>query len=223
MFPLENSRFGRGISTVVKPMKSSNEKNHSVHSLLSQRVKPRSRGTKKQISYMKILASPLDSKEIKPVNPKGNPPWMFIEGVMLKLKPQYFGHLMSRADSLGKNPGAGKDWRQKANRVVENEVVRWNHQLSGHESEHTPGSSVGQGSTVCSSSWVAKSQTRLSDQTVTVPLIRAFIYYYLQPASTMEPTYIRPVLLLRTQPSATPLGLGHYGPSQNDLSYLSTW
>ena len=55
MFPLENSRFGSNVSTVVKPMKRSNEKNYSVHSLLFQRVKPRSRGRKKQIRYMKIL------------------------------------------------------------------------------------------------------------------------------------------------------------------------
>ena len=39
----------------------------------------------------KTLENPLDSKEIKPVNPKGNQPWLFIEGLMLKLKLQYFG------------------------------------------------------------------------------------------------------------------------------------
>ena len=48
----------------------------------------------------KTLESPLDGKEIKPVNPKRNQPWIFIEGLMLKL--QYFGHLMQRVDSLGK-------------------------------------------------------------------------------------------------------------------------
>ena len=49
----------------------------------------------------KILESPLDCKEIKPVNPKGNPEYS-LEGLMLKLKFQYFGHLMQRADSLEK-------------------------------------------------------------------------------------------------------------------------
>ena len=48
----------------------------------------------------KTLEGPLDSKETKPVNPKRNQPWIFIEGLMLKLKLQYFGHLMRRADSL---------------------------------------------------------------------------------------------------------------------------
>ena len=46
------------------------------------------------------LESPLDCKEIQPVHPKGNQSWIFTEGLMLKLKLQYFGHLMKRADSL---------------------------------------------------------------------------------------------------------------------------
>ena len=50
----------------------------------------------------KTLESPLDSKEIKPVNPEGINPEYSLEGLMLKLKLQYFGHLMRRADSLGK-------------------------------------------------------------------------------------------------------------------------
>ena len=50
----------------------------------------------------KTLESPLDSKEIKPVNPKGNQLWIFLERLMLKLKLQYFGHLVPRTDSLEK-------------------------------------------------------------------------------------------------------------------------
>ena len=56
----------------------------------------------------KTLESPLDSKEIKPVNPKWNQPWIFTEGLMLKLKLQYFGHLIGRIDSLGKTLMTGK-------------------------------------------------------------------------------------------------------------------
>ena len=48
----------------------------------------------------KTLESPLDCKEIQPVHPKGNQSWIFIEGLMLTLKLQYFGHLMRRTDSL---------------------------------------------------------------------------------------------------------------------------
>ena len=54
----------------------------------------------------KTLESPLNSKEIKPVNPKGNQPWIFIGRLILKL--QYFGHLMRRADSLAKTLMLGK-------------------------------------------------------------------------------------------------------------------
>ena len=65
----------------------------------------------------KILKSPLDCKEIKPLNPKGNQPWKFLEGLMLKLNLQYFdlnlklqylGHLMWKADSLEKTLTLGK-------------------------------------------------------------------------------------------------------------------
>ena len=56
----------------------------------------------------KTLESPLDCKEIKPVNPKGNKPERSLEGLMLKLKLQYFGHLMQRADSLKKTLILGK-------------------------------------------------------------------------------------------------------------------
>ena len=50
----------------------------------------------------KTLESPLDCKEIQPVHFKGDQPWYFFEGMMLKLKLQYFGHLMRRVDSLEK-------------------------------------------------------------------------------------------------------------------------
>ena len=60
------------------------------------------------VVLVKTLESPLNSKEIKPVNPKGNQTWIFIEGLMLKLKFQYFGHLMQRANSLEKTLMLGK-------------------------------------------------------------------------------------------------------------------
>ena len=56
----------------------------------------------------KPLESPLDCKEIQPVHPKGNQSWCSLEGLMLKLKLQYFGHLMWRADSLEKTLMLGK-------------------------------------------------------------------------------------------------------------------
>jgi len=56
----------------------------------------------------KTLESPLDSKEIQPVHPKGNLYEYPLEGLMLKLKLQYFGHLIRRTDSMGKTLMLGK-------------------------------------------------------------------------------------------------------------------
>ena len=56
----------------------------------------------------KTLESPLNCKEIQPVHPKGDQSWVFIGRLMLKLKLQYFGHLMQRADSLEKTLMLGK-------------------------------------------------------------------------------------------------------------------
>ena len=56
----------------------------------------------------KTLESPLGFKEIQPIHPKGNQSWVFIGRLMLKLKPQYFGHLMQRTDSLEKTLMLGK-------------------------------------------------------------------------------------------------------------------
>ena len=61
----------------------------------------------------KTLESSLDGKEIQPVNPKEISPECSLEGWLLKLKLQYFGHLMRRADSFGKDRDAGEDWRQE--------------------------------------------------------------------------------------------------------------
>ena len=58
----------------------------------------------------KTLESPLDCKEIQPVHSEGDQPWISLEGMMLKLKLQYFGHLMRRVDSLEKTLMLGGIW-----------------------------------------------------------------------------------------------------------------
>jgi len=60
------------------------------------------------VELEKTLESPLDCKEIQPVYPKGDQSWVFLEGLMLKLKLQYFDHLMRRADSFEKTLMLGK-------------------------------------------------------------------------------------------------------------------
>ena len=74
----------------------------------------------------KTLESPLDCKEIQPVYPKGDSPGCSLEGLMLKLKLQYFGHLMRRVDS-GKASDAGRDWGQGEKGTTEDEMAGWHH------------------------------------------------------------------------------------------------
>ena len=75
---------------------------------------------------------------LKEISPKYS-----LEGLMLKLKLQYFGYLMWRTDSLEKDPDAGKGWRQEEKVTTEDEVLGWHHQLDGHEFEQALG--VGDG------------------------------------------------------------------------------
>ena len=99
------------------------------------------------------LLSPLDSKEIKPFNPKGNQPWIFIgradaEADVAILWPPDVKSWLIRKDS-----DAGKDWRQEDKGKTENEMVGWHHRLNGHEFEEAPGDGEGQGSLACCSPW----------------------------------------------------------------------
>ena len=82
-----------------------------------------------------------------------------LEGLMLKLKLQYFGHLMWRAD-IWKDPDAGKDWRWEEKGMTEDEMVGWHHWLNGHEFEQAPGIGDGQGSLACCSPWGHKESDR---------------------------------------------------------------
>ena len=78
-----------------------------------------------------------------------------LEGMMLKLKLQYFGHLMWRVDSLEKTD-AGTDWGQEETGTTEDEMAGWRHWLYGRVSEWTPGDGDGQGGLACCNSWGRK-------------------------------------------------------------------
>ena len=80
----------------------------------------------------KTLESPLDCKEIQPVHSKGDQSWGSLEGLMLKLKLQHFGHLMRRVDSLEKTD-AGREWGQEEEGTTEDEMAGWHHRLDGQE------------------------------------------------------------------------------------------
>ena len=81
----------------------------------------------------KTLESPLDCKEIQPVHSKGDQSWCSLEGMMLKLKLQYFGHLMRRVDSLENTLMLGGIGGRRRGR--QDEMAGSHHRLDGHESE----------------------------------------------------------------------------------------
>ena len=99
----------------------------------------------------RTLESPLDRRRsIKSILKEISPEYS-LEGLMLTLKLQYFGHLMWRTDS-GKDPDAGEDWRREEKGTIEDEMVGWHHRLDRHGFEWTPGVGDGQRDLVCCSS-----------------------------------------------------------------------
>ena len=101
----------------------------------------------------RTLESPLDYKEIQPVIPKGNQPWIFIgrtddEAETPMLWPPDVKNWLT-----WKDPDAGKDWRREEKGMTEDEMVGWHHWFNGHEFEKTPGVGGSQGGLVCCSPW----------------------------------------------------------------------
>ena len=92
--------------------------------------------------------NPLDSKDIKPVNPKGNQPQVFIRRTDAEAEAPVLWPPDVKSRLIEKDPEAGKDCRQEEKGVTEDEMVGWNHRLSGHEFEQTPGDDEGHGSLV---------------------------------------------------------------------------
>ena len=105
---------------------------------------------------LKTLESPLDCKEIKPVNPKGNQFWMFIRRTDVEAETPILWPPDAKSWLIREDPDAGKEWGQKEKGATEDETVGWHHWLNGHESEQTPGDGERQGSLACYSSWDRK-------------------------------------------------------------------
>ena len=104
----------------------------------------------------KTLESLLDCKEIKPVNPKGNQPWIFIGRTEAEAETPGLWPPDEKSQLIGTDPDAGRDWRQEEKGTIEVEVVGWHHQLNGHGFGWTPGVGDGQGGVVCCCSWGRK-------------------------------------------------------------------
>ena len=83
----------------------------------------------------KTLESPLDCKEIQPVHSKGDQSWVFIGRTDVEDEPLIFWPLQAKSWLIWKDPDVGKDWRQEEKGTTEDEMIRWHHQLNGHEFE----------------------------------------------------------------------------------------
>ena len=100
----------------------------------------------------KTLESPLESKQIKPVNLKGNQPWILFEGTDAEAEVPTLWPPDSNSWLTGKDSDAGKDGEQKK-KETEDEMVEWHHQFNGPELGQTPGDGEGQGGLACCSPW----------------------------------------------------------------------
>ena len=112
----------------------------------------------------KTLESPLEIKEIKIVNPKGNQSWLFIGRTDDKAETPRPWPPDTKSWLIGKDPDAGKYWKQEEKGTTEDEMVGWHHWLDGHEFEWTLGVGDGQGSLVCCSPWGCKESEWATEQ-----------------------------------------------------------
>ena len=101
----------------------------------------------------KTLESPLESKELKPANSKGNQPWIFIERTFAEAEAPVLWLSDAKYWLIEKDPDAGKDWRQEEKGMTEDENIGWPYWLDGREFEQALGVGDGQGGLVYCSLW----------------------------------------------------------------------
>ena len=102
---------------------------------------------------VKTLEGPLDCKEIKAVNPKGNQSWIFIGRTEAEAETPILWPPVAKNWLIRKHSDAGKDWRQEEKGTTEDEMVGWHHWLDGHEFEQALVVGDGQGSLAWCSPW----------------------------------------------------------------------
>ena len=129
----------------------------------------------------KTLESPFDCKEIRPVSIKRNKPWIFIGRTDAETGTPILWPPDAKSRLIGKDPDAGKDWRQEEKGDTEDEMVGRHHQLNGHELEQTPGYSEGQGSLACCRPWDHKESDTTEWLNWTEPkvcFLQLWVYFY---------------------------------------------
>ena len=124
----------------------------------------------------KILESPLDSTELKLVNPKGYQPWIFIGKSDAEAEAPVLWPPDVKSWLTGKDLDAGKDWRHEKKGMTEDEMVGWHHRLNGHEFEQTPGDNERQGSLACCSPWGYK-ESDMTDQLNTIAFSQKSLFW----------------------------------------------
>ena len=98
----------------------------------------------------------MDCKEIQPVHPKGDQPWVFFARNDAKAEAPVLWPPHVKSWLIGKDSDAGRDWGQEEKGMTEDEMAGWHHQLDGREFEWTPGDGDGQGGLACWDSWGCK-------------------------------------------------------------------
>ena len=101
----------------------------------------------------KTLETLLDCKDVQPVHPKGNQSWTFTGRTDVEAETPILWPPDVKSWLIGKDPDAGKDWRQEDKGMTEDEMVGWHHWPNEHEFEQTPGVGDGQGGLACCSPW----------------------------------------------------------------------
>ena len=89
--------------------------------------------------WRRLFESPLDSTEIKAVYPKGNQSWIFTGRTDAETQAPILRPHDAKSSLIGKDPDAGKYWRQEEKGTTENEMIGWHHLLNGHKFEQAPG------------------------------------------------------------------------------------
>ena len=113
------------------------------------------------ISVSQGFGKDIAPKKMKPVNPKGNQPWILIGRTDTEAEAPILWPPDGKSQLSGKDPDAGKDWGQEEKGLIENKVVAWLHGSNGHEFEQTLGDSEGQGSLAFWSSWGFRKSDRI--------------------------------------------------------------
>ena len=152
----------------------------------------------------KTLESPVNCKEIKPVNPKGNQSWIFIGRTDAEAETPILWLPDMKNWYIGRDPDAGKDWRREEKRATEDEMIGWHYWLDGHEFEQALGVGDVQGSLACCSLWGHK------DSDMTEQLNWSELIYLITGSLYLSTNFIQ--FLLLSAPAS--------GNHKSDLFYI---